>query len=510
MVDNTLGQDFIPPYQQMKLRIDTLTPNHNGKELLKTYLATNDSVPSSNQGILLIGNRSDEVLGRIEASGMTDFFPGWVATYTLSEAEEEEDEEEETEEEDPRYGFGFRPVADSIFIDLIVTDVIGDNSVAQKFNIYELRDTLRRDSMYYFSTPIEELADENDPLFSFTIEEGVVTRSMLRLRLEPTASGLDFMRRIVETDEKVYEKPLYEFHKLFRGLYIAPAPDSPEAAAIYQIYLRQVNADDPDDEYTGLNLWAHNHDENNPTQVKDTIWSAFRFTDTNISWYPNPSLNINRTKFTYPPQIAGQINDTLKTDPGLEVIYAQSLGGVASYLRFTDGMLEQLEALKTRDGVEYSDMVINDARIYFPMADKTVENMNAAPARLGMYRTYGQPYPEIADSYNIYWYTSPYYYVTRFFGPIPMDDYEYYAENERNSTYKSPYGGYINRTKGYYQMSITHHMTRLMTDPDNAPREIWLGPEINTRSTDYSQVALNGSEAEENPIRIVITYTLIK
>jgi hypothetical protein len=448
----------------------------------------------------------DPIFGRVEASGMTDFYPEGVYIYTFAE-EDEDNEEEEVDEDAP--AFGFNPQADSIFIDLIVSDIIGDNSVAQTFNIYELRDSLRRDSMYYFTTPIEDLADLDDPLFSFTIEEGAVKNTMLRFKLEPTDSGTDFMRRIVEADDKIYKEPLYNFHQYFKGLYIAPAPGGPGDAAVYQFYLREIDQNNPGD-YTGLNLWAHNYDEKNPKNVQDTIWSVFRFTDTNIRWFPNPSLNINRTKFTYPSGIAEYLNDTLDTDPGLEVIYSQGFGGVASYIRFTDAMLEQLKAMKMQDGVEYGEMVINDARIYFPMTDQTAETMDAAPARLGMYYTYGQPYPEMPDAYNPYWYTAPYTYVTPRLGPIPMADYTYYAENERNASYSSPYGGYINRTKGYYRMSVTNYMTQLLTDPEHTPREIWLGPEINTRATDYSQVVLNGSEATENPIRIVITYTLIK
>ena len=501
-VDDTLGQNFIPPYQQMKLQVATLTPNYDGKALLKTYLATNDTIPSSNSGLLMVGSMIDPVLGRVEASAMTDFFPQAIDKYTLSE----EDEEEEEEEEDDKPYFGYRPVADSIFIDLMITDIKGDKTVEQTFNIYELRDSLRRDSMYYFNTPIDESADLSEPLFTFTLGEDVEENTLILRRLEPTPSGREFMRRIVETDNEVYKDPTYEFHKLFYGLYIAPAPGGPEDAAVFQFYLRQLS--ETDENYSALHLFAHNYDEQNPTQVLDTVLSVFRFSDTR--WvFPNPNLNVNSVKFTYPDEIAETVNDTLKTDPGLEVIYSQGYGGLASFLRFTDDMLAQLEAMKTYDGVEYSEMVINDAKIYFPMADPTTENMNAAPTRLGMYYTYGQPYPELPSSRYPLFYTVPYYNVTPVYGPKPMTDYAYYAENNPQSPTKAPYGGYINRTKGCYEMSITGYMTELLTNP-KTPREIWLGPEINTRATEYTRVSLNGSAAAENPIRIVITYTLIK
>ena len=502
-VDDTLGQNFIPPYQHMKLRIDTLTPIYNGDELLKTYLMTNDSVPSSNLGLLMVGNMVDPVLGRVKASAMTDFFPEAIGKYTLSEATEEDEDEED---EDAPF-FGYMPEADSIFIELIVNDIKGDNTVDQIFNIYELRDSLRRDSMYYFATPIEDRANFVEPLFTFKIGTDVAKNTMIRRKLEPTTSGRGFMRRLVEAENKVYTDPGHEFHKKFYGLYIAPADGGPENAALYEFNLRDLSSETSTSTISSaLFLWAHNHDENNPTQVLDTMAGQFSFSDTH--WVPNPNLNVNRVRFEYPAEIAASLNNTLS--PALETIYIQGLGGVASYLRFTDDMLERLEALKTQDGVQHSEMVINDARIYFPMADPATENMDAAPVRLGMYYTYGQPRREVGYPY---WFTSPYYYMTRLFGPVPIEDYMYYVENNPQSQSSSSglrYGGYINRTKGFYEMNITGYMTMLQAYPRLTPKEIWLGPEINTRSIDYTMAALNGSRAADNPIKIVITYTLIK
>lgn len=505
-VDDTLGQNFIPPYQQMKLRIDTLTPvKYDGdtrKDLLKTYLAQNDSVVSSNQGLLFVGSRIDPVFGGVTGSAMTDFFPYAIGPWTEADTTDDEDEDED---EDESY-FGYKPAADSIFIDLIVNDVKGKGSVDQTFNVYELRDSLYRDSMYYFTTPIEDLVDINKPLFSFEVGTDISVNSVIRRKLIPTDAGLDFMKRLVETDDAVYDEPLYKFHKLFHGLYFAPAPDSEKDAALYEFDLRDPYPSDPYNLYAVLTLWAHNYNEADPAKVLDTLVAEYRFTDT--YWKPNPNLNVNRTVFTYPPAIAGHLNDTLKTSPGLATVYAQGLGGVTTYLRFTDDMQGQFKEMKKQDGIEYSEMVINEARIYFPMDDPTVDNMNIATPRLGMYYTYGQPRPEFVYSY--YYFQTPYYNVTPVYGPIPMADYSYYAENNPSSATKSAYDGYIYRTQGYYKMNITKYMTLLLTYPDQTPREIWLGPEINTRAVDYTQVALKGSEEADNPIRIVLTYTLIK
>ena len=495
-VDDTLGQNFIPPHQQMTLRIDTLGG-------IDTYIAQNDTILSSNQGILFVGSMVDPVFGRTQASAMTDFFPQAIYTYTLSEAEDEDEDDGDTEEA-VEY-FGFKPAADSVFVDFIINDIKGTPVDGQRINIYELRDSLkRRDTLYYFNTPLETLVDMDKPLFSFEIEKERIVDEMVRYKLEPTAAGLDFMKRIVETDDEVYETPTYTFHKNFYGLYMAPAPDYPENAALYELNIRKPGSTS---DFAGMFLWAHNYDKDAPTMVKDTLVAYFRFSDTYWSGSTR-MMNVNHTVFTYPPQIADRIN---KTDIPMETVYVQGLGGVATYLKFSDGLLEEIKKLQKPDGEdEYSAMVINEARLYFPMDDPSAENKDEAPTRLGMYYTYGQPEAESANIYYPYFYTAPYSYVTPAFGPRPMADYAYYSENAQGSTTKSSFDGHLYRSQGYYKMNITSYMTLLLNYPDETPREMWLGPEVNTRHRDYTQVALKGSGREDNPVRLVLTYTLIK
>jgi len=497
-VDDTLGQNFIPPHQQMTLRVDTLTG-------IRTYIAQNDSVLSSNQGVIFVGSMTDPVFGRVQASAMSDFFPQGVYVFTLKDFDPDDDTDSEIESEE---GFGFNPVADSIFVDFIVDEIRGTPRDGQRINVYEMRDSLRRDSLYFFSDPIETLVDKSKPLFSFVIDKEVLPNSIIERKLEPTAEGLEFMRRIVETSDEVYKTPRYNFHKLFYGLYFAPAPDYPEDGAIYRLSLRerQVGSD-----FAGMFVWAHNYNKSNPTQIQDTLIGYFRFAD-NIWLATNPrstvNLNVNRTTFTYPPAIAGRLNDTMRTSAALETVYVQGLGGVATYLRFSDELVESLNDLRKQDGIEYSAIVINEARLHFPLDEPTIENMNIAPARLGMYYTYGQPVAELSSSMFPWFFMAPYGYRTAAFGPVPIPDYAYFVENTSNS--RTSYGGFISRSLGRYGMNITGYVTSLLAYPDHTPREVWLGPEVNTRHRTYSQVALQGSARAEDPIRLVLTYTLIR
>ena len=483
-VDDTLGQNFIPPYQQMKLRVDTLSS-------IDTYIANNDTIPSAYHGRLYVGSMTDPAFGRTQASGMTDFYPSSIWTFSGESAQN---------------FYGYHPVADSVYMELYVSAIHGDTTVAQTFHVYQLTDSLRRDTMYFVNEPLEKRVDLDKPLFTFTVKNDAPVGAVLFKKLEPTDEGRAFVKKLVELDSMIYKESLHNFHKEFYGLYIAPAPESPENAAVYEFNLRIT------DSYgipiSAMYIWGHSYEEKSPTTLKDTVMGTYRFSD--AYWYPNPNINANKVTFTYPAEIADHINDTTKNDTPLSTVYVQGLGGVATYLRFTDALMTQLENLKKQDGMEYSAVVINEARLYFPLEDPTTDNMNGAPTRLGMYYTYGQPQQEGLYPGYSYRHTVPYFNYTPVYGPRPLLDYAYQAENHPTSSSSIPYGGYIQRTQGYYKMDVTGYLTLLINYPDVTPREVWLGPEVNTRAITYNQVALKGSQQEENPIKLVLTYTLIK
>lgn len=504
-VDDTLGQNFIPQDQEMRLRIaETISAP-------KTYIAQNDTVLSSNQGMLFVGTMTDQTFGRMKASAMTDFFPYVIAKYTLSQADAEETDDETDEEEETVY-FGYNPVADSAYIELLVTSVYGMPKKGQVFNIYEMRDSLKRDSIYFFTTPIRNKANTNEPLFTFEIGEDVPVNSQIRRKLTPTAQGVDFMKRLAEAGDDLYSEPQYNFHKQFYGLFMEPAPEYPDDGAVYQFELRSQDSESLF--YSSFILWAHNHDRANPTQVMDTVVAYYHFSDT---YYPIKNMNVNHTEFTYSGEIAERLNDTLQTSTPLQLTYAQGLGGVATILRFSDEMLDEINKLKeVAENDTYSTLVINNATLYFPLEDPSLQNRDDAANRLGMFYTYGQPKPENSSTYYPFFFTVPYYYVTPEYGPKPILDYNYAGENVTStlggSPTKSPYDGYLYRTQGHYRMNITYHLTLLLNYPDTTPRDLWLGPDVNTRHREYSQVVLKGSENPdpENRIKLVLTYTLIR
>lgn len=439
-VDDTLGQGMIPGDQQMRVAVDeVLVPFEMG-------LAQSDSIPASNLGRMFIGSRQDAVFGGMTASAMTDFYPTYVSA------------EDETL-------FGFNPVADSIFLDLTINNIIGDRSVRQTFNIYAMRDTLPRDSVYMKG--LVNLADHVDttkPLFSFTlggdpatagdnvIPEGATTL----IKLTPTAEGQAFMTRLTQVSDDIYKAPWPEFRKMFNGLYFAAADGSPAAAAVYDINLRDYT--------TGLLMWFHNYEESDPAVVADTTYVTYDFRDQ--KWYSDSRVvNMNLNNVSYTPPFT--IDDAVVTTG-----YIQSLGGVNTMLTATDALMAWFDEAKG----DHSDLVLNKARLRIPIVSPTAETLKLASSRLGMYYFFGSG------------------------EPIP--DYDYVTENYSSSSSVSiPYGGY--RTTEYYEMDITLWLDQLMLNPETTQRKIWLGPDINSRASVYRQTVVGEPS-------LVVTYTLVR
>lgn len=447
-VDDTLGQNFIPGHQDLKLQIKTLNS-------VRTYLAQNDSIASNYSGYIYFGQMTDLVFGETVASAMTDFFP---ATNTFN---------------DQNY-FGFNPVADSADIRLYVNNVYGNADAPQTFYVYALSDSLKRDSIYYFTDPIQNVVDLSTHLFTFVMDIREANAEY-QVKLIPTPAGMDFLQAIADLDPEIYARPIPGFHEKFYGLYIAPEPGAPADGALYEIYSRSLTS--------SLIVYSHNYETESPATVKDNLTTYFRFSDAS----PYPNMNVNSVLHTYPQAMAEKIGNPpeLATMTPQSTVYVQSLGGVATYLDFTE-MAQELKALKPAG----REIVVNQARIYFPIDNPTTAGLDAAPLRLGMYLTYGQQYVTPSSVY----------------GPIPILDYMYERETTTNPL---PYNGYIYRSTGWYEMNITAYVTQLIHD-ENVPLQVWLGNEVNTRSTKYTQLELQGSERTENPIKLVVTYTLVQ
>lgn len=105
-----------------------------------------------------------------------------------------------------------------------------------------------------------------------------------------------------------------------------------------------------------------------------------------------------------------------------------------------------------------------------------------APQRLGSYAGYSVSFPGIPD-------------------------YNYVYESSASITLQ--YGGNLNRTHGNYATDISSFLQKLVNSPSEAPRTMMLGPAYD-ELYDFKQTSCSKTGVSDPPLRVILTYTLIK
>lgn len=469
-VDDNLGAGMLPANQVMDTDVawfGTDEFGENPQRIIETSLYSTDSLPSGRLGYGTLGQTKDNVFGARKNSLLLQFLPNSMPY------------------DDTSKNYGLNPIVDSIYIVMAHNEFRGDTSVEQNFDVYNLNIVpeipLSRDSVYrakFDATPLL-----GDKLFTFKHSgtEGMAARMM------PTEKGKEYLNKIVNLDWDTY-KSNEGFRENFEGLYITPSDPVGTAAAAYTSDLSN----------SGMIMFVRNHDEIDPSAIYDTIVTRFTFRDSDdydetyditTAW---DNVSINMTSFDY----AGSAIEPLKaasndfenevtTDRG----YVQTMGGVGTRLRLTDDFIEDLEALYDKNS---EDILINQAMLYIDLeaTGDLTETLDEALPRMGGYTN------------------------LPFLRPIP--DYQYAAEltqREEDSTYRLPYGGYLNRSNSRYEIDLSAYVQRLIHTPDykDEPYDVstffLLGPDA-TDVFGFGKSVLRNDAA--NPIRMRVTYTLIK
>lgn len=436
-VDESVGLGYVPEYQESVFAQDSVSGFH-------AFVTVADSMASSNFGSALMGAMYSETFGYTNASSLIQFLP----TYF--------DDDYET--------FGTDPRADSILIFLYLNNYAGTKvETYQEFEIYKVTTELELDTTAYSNfDPTPYIATE--PMFDFVLTD----TSAHFAKLNPlNQDGLDYMQKLLDTDESVCDDE-EDFLTRFYGIYIKPKVEtadhqmfSIELANSY-LTVAGVTYDDDDD----------------PTAISDTIYVSYNFTDDEYS-YAQSIVSISHD-FTGTP-FESVLNDTTATSTPLEVSYVQSLVGVVTYLRVLDSFIDDLNALKVHDGVEYNNIVINKAELYIDMQTPTIPMMNVAAPRFGMFYDYVAA-TNIPDYLYLY------------------EDYGYSID----------YGGYLNRATGYYVMDISTYVQQLLVEPETQ-RTIFLTPAIEYTYT-LNEVIINTPTdlTDPNRMNVKLSYTLTK
>jgi len=471
-VDDRLGAGLIPKNQQMSIEV---TSPAGG---VRTLLYKRDSVPSSRTGYAWLGRTTDSkgVFGSQTSSALLQFLPASrPATYD---------------------GFGLDPIVDSAMIMFSLSGVRGDTTAVQRFEVWDINganEPLTRDTTYYNGFPIEKYRGER--LFEFTH----TGHRSVSARLFPTAAGRKYLDSIVHVKWDDYTNDSV-FRRKFQGLYITPAGSSPSAAALYGANLAS----------SGLNLYVRNHDTLDRAAIYDTLVGSFTFRDTDTTdEYGNTvgvdNVSVGMTAFDYAGSVLGGLQtqtnnftDTLPTSTPLSTVYVQSNGGVGTYMLFSDELIEELRALRQTVGVDGKDIAINQAMLRVWIADTSVDAMDASISRIGSYLKLStlQAIPDYQ-----------YVYET-------MRKAQYAAQPTQYSDFDLPYGGYLNRSLGYYELDVTSYVQQLMKIKEGDPSYRYTHPAFYLAPDAYNvfgtgQTTLKGT-GSDSPVSVRVTYTIIK
>lgn len=526
-VDDTLGGNLIPDNQQMRAgyvqlpRADELNP----KKYVETRLFQTDSIVSSNITYGYMGSMLNDTLGHRSAG----FLSQMVNYYKV----------------DSGY-FGYMPIFDSAQILLKVTSFGRDSVTEQSFAVYEVvsnkyltekpiaPNKSQRDSTFYlnFDPVAEGVYNPDEPLFTFTLGgEGKYPSTTSAVTLEPTEAGKKYIRRLMlQEGEYAGDYSIYSADSLkywveaFKGLYIAPNPEKPLTEyGKGTIFATELT-------YSGLSVYGRNRVKDDPSLIKDTIDMVYYFYEDGAEF---GNVSVNNVKHGYEEAtIARRINieearETAENRPENPLVYVEGMGGVVTEMTFSPEFFAELEAEIAKgnaDGKNFKTLAFSQVRmsIYFNDSDyewekiadgtagdilRMTDQMNAYPARLGMYTNYKTL--------------------------TPISDYAYVYEQNYGSSVTLAYNGKINRSRGCYVMDITGYMQQLWNSYMEAKadaggevanidwdkvknRSVYIGPEaygLYTTSFGVLQgMPTQAGTAEPNnaPIRFSMAYNLIK
>lgn len=417
---------------------------------INCYLTQTDSIPSNNLGVAFFGTTKSATFGETEASVILQYLPGGF--------------------KDKDKGFGYLPMADTLKLYWALSSFSGTPIAdGQEFVIYAVKEKIVTDTTYYTNFDCAEIS-ESDPIFEFTYKNN----EKEYLDLKPVGEkGEKFLQSLIDQEKATYETDSV-FHKTFKGFYVTPKADANKDKEIFCVGLEDSH----------LLLIGHNHDKDkvvggipagDGSDNKDTVSMAFYFDDSQYSL----NTSINRIRHSYVGTPIAHINDTTVTATPVTTAYVQTLAGVTTYLRFTDEFVNDILETKLYDREQYKNMVINKAEIRFYLDDATTPLMNAAPKRLGMFYNYRKL--------------------------VGIPDYAYQYEQQGSTL---PYGGYLNRSLGYYSMDITSYIQQLMINP-KIQRTVYLCPDV-ALTYSFGEVTLKAPATDPDNIKVRLTYTLIK
>ena len=525
-VDFTLGSEYIPTNQNMELkrrvyRLGDMVESGDTTRvaMASTYLYKSDSIKSSNLDNVYFGREYSSEFGMRKAGFMSQVLFG-------SKLDEE-------------YGWGYRPIFDSMTLSLYVTDYHGDTTRKQRFEVYEiisndyfnLSDRTKDTIFYTDFDPSAYISAK--PIFEFTFpnqERGSYVGDIEQPRycnvlLEETEATEDYVRRLMFTTkedlaengdygidkDKIYEQGNeQEFVNRIRGVYIVPkdGPLDGEGAMF---------ATDVDN--TALVLYARSRYKEDPAIIKDTVIMSYNFY-VNPTTYNVKAGNVSISCVEH--EFSSEMKSAVEEHKEVLVGKVDAMAGVITEIEFTDEFLQSLADLAHSRENAYVSVNQAHLSIYLEGSTYNYEELspsvitpllNSSMSRMGMYARYGGWESDFTS--NI----------------IAIADYLYSKES---SSFTISYDGYLNRSLGNYKMNISNFVqSMIMAAASNVDehgkvqfdkfredkslarsRTLYLGPAADALFGFNRQKVVGGDVAVDGvsntvPITLEIVYTIV-
>lgn len=499
----TLGEEFTPGNQQMKLRhrlykagmLKETDKEATACQVFETRLFRTDSVGSTTLGKVLIGSQNDARFGKRDFS--------FAGQYMFSKNVNDS------------VGFGYRPVLDSVMFIFAVDTFAGDTTKPIKYNIFELTDRLvdenADDTIFYANYDARKaghIEEDAVPIFTFKFpdpDNGIYTKSEA-VKLEYTEASDAFLDKIMckgkldanglaNHNAKAYYESDSAFLNNFHGLYIEVAEQPEGEGSVFALSSSS----------TGFQIIGRTRNPGADADILiDTLNISYNFKESS-SKIGGVSAQSVKYDFSSSELADICIDEELERDE-VSVGYVDGCAGVYTELTFTDEFLNSIRNLHGGDK-SYVSAAINQAmlKIYIEGAEydyttldpiTMAERLNTSLSRLGLYSDY------------------------KTLSPIP--DY-LYSQESSGVLY---YNGYVNRSLACYEMNISSYMQGLVNEillleeeADGSvdyskltvPRTIYLAPGAYDRFS-FNRSVVQGSDEKTNPasIQLELTYTLVK
>ena len=346
--------------------------------------------------------------------------------------------------------FGDNPVVDSIVLQLYLSGYYGDTTTTQTVHVYELADTLSASSDYYSNTQIAL----ND--VDYANGHSFVMRPHTKLNIVGTDTIAQSIIRIplsnslgeylIHLDSTAYKDPAV-FKTHFHGLCLRCDAANGNGSVGY------INL--TSNTFTLMQLYYHAADTpDKPLRYDYYVTSADTY--------------FNQIAHDYTLADGDFRNQLLDGDTtaGQQRLYLQTMGGVRAKLCFPT-VTHWTDTL-----AEGSHIVINEAKLIVPAAivDTTIFT---APSTLSLVYFKGDGTSSLLPDY-----------------------YE-------GTTY---YGGSYSATTNSAMFRITEYMQDLLMGK-TTDHGLSLG--INAGAYNAQRLVVNGPEAESNPLRVEITYSIV-